>query len=736
MAVPSYKTLLEKFGTIDMLPSNPFYILGLPCEASPRQIRRRREDLEAAYELGSKSWNSSFPYLLKGSAIPNVEVVKDAFARLEDVEERVVASFFWFWEPPANDGTTIFNDAFHAFISGDFRKAEEIWKTMSEFRCSETGMLVLPNGIHLDGRFRVANIQCRQSIAAKHNLLLLYKLQAVLWELQEMKSDTEMSSSDVKSLDGLWAAASEKIEPIYGSHYVYVNGHLESEEGLPEGSWSLFQEKMTGLNDVRLSEHFLSALKLVVHDIPLMWHVNFIRDYAKTDKWADVNAHIRLAYFCTANHVIPVRILDVALNGMRESFRVKIERLDQKVKDNPSVGLAAANELIDATMQDYNIIYAFLGDDDSKRKLIKAQRRLSELNLSTSIGHETATVVSHGVYPQPNLFSKEQRVLKHEVEWRETYLRMRESLWDPVVKACFNYLFKYSEATKDWKITIEWDEFLGKLAVSDKLKAKISDDSKAIFKIQVNELLERFGIQVKSDAKKDATAVNQLIEEFKQLVMTIDTKYGDDSEFSHEVKNQVAQACRNFSIAYGNATNDWEGCIQVLKSTREFITDSNLLAQLDSDFKILTENQRLTDEEGRCWVCHGRSGVADHEIKMHGNERRDIVSNQVTWAVRSIKIPLCSKCRFKYYGLHLLVLPMSVGLGSLIGFIVGTIMDTSRHGQMGQDGACIGAFLGLGLAILLYWGGLIRWLWFRKYPAVLEAKRNGFSFGEWPSGIT
>ena len=102
----------------------------------------------------------------------------------------------------------------------------------------------------------------------------------------------------------------------------------------------------------------------------------------------------------------------------------------------------------------------------------------------------------------------------------------------------------------------------------------------------------------------------------------------------------------------------------------------------------------------------------------------------------SMLLRMCTENVYNDNIFHLLVLPMSVGTGSLSGFIFGAIMDTSRHGQMGQDGACIGAFLGLGLAILLYWGGLIRWLWFRKYPAVLEAKRNGFSFGEWPSGIT
>ena len=131
MTKPSYKELMARFGAVDMLPNNPFYILGLPSDATPRQIRRRKEDLEAAHELGDKNWNASFPYLLKGSSIPSFETVKEAFARLEDVEDRVVAGFFWFWTPNGDAGDK-FKSAFHSFISGDSESAKDSWQKIKD----------------------------------------------------------------------------------------------------------------------------------------------------------------------------------------------------------------------------------------------------------------------------------------------------------------------------------------------------------------------------------------------------------------------------------------------------------------------------------------------------------------------------------------------------------------------------------------------------------------------------
>lgn len=738
MSLHSYKELLAKFGAINMLPNNPFYILGLPCEASSRQIRRRREDLDAAHELGTKCWNTAFPYLLKGSAIPSFEEVKEAFARLEDLEERVVASFFWFWSPPGNDRNILFDDAYHSFVSGDYRKAEEIWKSMADFKCYETRMLRLPNGIHLDGRYRVANVKCRQSVSARHNLLVLYKLQAILWELQEIQSNEEKIPSVVKALNNIWEASSERIEPIYGSHYVYVNKQPESELGLPEGSWSLFKEKILELDDARLSEDVLSAFKLAIHDIPIMWHANFIRDYARKDRWNEVDLHIRLAGISTANHVISENILDVVFDGMREDFRVKIQRLDQKVKDTPSSGLVTANELIDITEESYRIICAFLGDDKANQELLKVKRKLLALKQAPKGGQKEDVIVPHEGSRRLFCFDGQgarEEALKREIQWRESYLRLKESLYDPIVKACFNFIFKYSEATKDWGTAIKWDEFLSELAVSEKLRKTINDDLRSIFCVRVNELMDKYGIQVKNNAKNGVWAASQLLEDAKYLIVTIETRYGVVSDFAKSIKNQIAGACRNFSIAYCNATKDWLKGIQSLNAVRGLISDPIILGQFKSDMKVLKENQALKEEEDRCWVCHGHSNVKDHIITMHGNVTQKFLSEHVSWQIITIPIRLCSKCRFRYYGAHLLVLPVSIGLCVLIGLIRWIIADVSNNGQGDKGYLSIGIGFGAILAFVIYWLGIIRWLWFRKHPRILEARKKGFSFGEKPFGV-
>lgn len=658
--------------TENVYNDNIFHLLGLQTTATSRQIRRRREDLESAHEMGEEAWKREFKHLLGNRPVPSFEDVQVTFEHLADPEYRIVSEFFWMWPIEDDDA------ALKELLEGNRSAAIRIWEQAA------------------------VGFGKKRSIA-QHNLAIVYQFYAIDAELQAIDV-AEVPDDFHRQMCDYWTQSFSYWEDLADS----------------DDFWNIFKARMYEFDDPRLTHDFVCALR---KQFPVAFDAINLRlavEYAKRDKFFEAKRHID---YMLKTMVGPDNIeetLRCFFVPMSKKIDSLIKSYNERVKLNPAEGLNVANELIDATERDYGVVYGLFGGDSPTAGLYAAKKRRQKIQSD----------------PRYMPSANEINELLSEERNQVALLNMRGSLYDPVVNACFNYLFKYSEATKDWKITIEWDDFLGKLAVSEKLKEKIADDLKAIFKILVNELIDRAGIQVKEDAKNGTMAVSQLIEEFRQLAVTIDTRYGTDSEFSQEMRNQVAQACRNFSIAYGNATKDWEGCIKVLKRTREFITDPNLLAQLDSDFKVLTENQKLKDEAGRCWVCHGRSGVADHEIKMHGNERRDIVSNQVTWAVRSIKIPLCSKCKFKYYGLHLLVLPMSVGLGSLIGFIVGTIMDTSRHGQMGQDGACIGAFLGLGLAILLYWGGLIRWLWFRKYPAVLEAKRNGFSFGEWPSGIT
>lgn len=93
---------------LDLLPyldfrNNPFNLLGLSVQAGPKEIRHRREDIEAALETGTpleEFDKSKFP---TNEPDDIRSAIAEAFAKLEDPKERFIHSVFWFW--PLKRGT-------------------------------------------------------------------------------------------------------------------------------------------------------------------------------------------------------------------------------------------------------------------------------------------------------------------------------------------------------------------------------------------------------------------------------------------------------------------------------------------------------------------------------------------------------------------------------------------------------------------------------------------------------
>lgn len=89
---------LLKIAHHDLYERNPFNVLNLPVTATVRQIRRRKEDIEAAFDAGTEA--VEFADILpedEHRAPPTRAEVEDAFAALEDPERRIAYALFWFW---------------------------------------------------------------------------------------------------------------------------------------------------------------------------------------------------------------------------------------------------------------------------------------------------------------------------------------------------------------------------------------------------------------------------------------------------------------------------------------------------------------------------------------------------------------------------------------------------------------------------------------------------------------
>ena len=57
-------SILMKLCTENVYMDNVFHILGIGTNVTPRKLRRRREDIDAAHEFGGDSWNGKTAYAL------------------------------------------------------------------------------------------------------------------------------------------------------------------------------------------------------------------------------------------------------------------------------------------------------------------------------------------------------------------------------------------------------------------------------------------------------------------------------------------------------------------------------------------------------------------------------------------------------------------------------------------------------------------------------------------------
>jgi hypothetical protein len=106
---------------MELVLNNPFRVLGLPATASARDFAKRISDLETFAELGKvKTYPHDLPEI--GVLDRSPEAIKDAARKIEQAEERLFHSFFWFRSSGSVDDL-----ALDSLAIGNVNEAEEIW---------------------------------------------------------------------------------------------------------------------------------------------------------------------------------------------------------------------------------------------------------------------------------------------------------------------------------------------------------------------------------------------------------------------------------------------------------------------------------------------------------------------------------------------------------------------------------------------------------------------------------
>ena len=445
----AYKRLLSKFGTFDTVLKNPFYLLGLSSAASQSEIRRRREDLDAANAKGPKEWNGSFPYLLKGTPLPSYDEICEAFTSLEDIEKRIVASYYWFWIPD-DDAYGEFHKAFYCFLSGNVKEADMLWSTVCSLHRS-MGKVQLQNGfhIHVGSHDKLDNAKSELRNVARHNLAVLHRYEVMLDEVRALRQGIELTQEEAEQLNGKWTAL---IKEEYYVHPFVVGDYNQK---LPQIYWQPFLKFILMRYYSQITREFLAAINGLLYDLPSLWQLLFAEEYVRRDEWSDAYLHMSLIKEVFPTYSVSEKVLMVIFEKMKRQHNVLIQSCEGQVYSHPEEGLRVVNDLIDSTRTDFDVVCTLLGYGDEET--------------TTGNGMSQESTDSCGFEMFLDSLGEDRKK-----EQQMMFQRIRETAYDPVVNACLEYMIKYVEVTEDWSVVAKWCDFLYKLAASERLKNDIT----------------------------------------------------------------------------------------------------------------------------------------------------------------------------------------------------------------------------------------------------------------------
>ena len=194
---------------------NAFRITGLSVDATPREIKRRIDDLKAVEEMGDADEEHVHAYALE--PLPSLEQIREAAQRLHDPERRIVEEFFWFW--PEEWGAGKKDPAIRSLLNDDADTAFSAWsETLSDDHGSA-------------------------STVAKHNLAVMYQLVAL--DSEQLALENDLEEEQHETLSEYWRTSFKWWEELTDD----------------ELFWSMVTDRIRMLDDPRLTTGFARRMR-------------------------------------------------------------------------------------------------------------------------------------------------------------------------------------------------------------------------------------------------------------------------------------------------------------------------------------------------------------------------------------------------------------------------------------------------------------------------------------------
>lgn len=313
MPTPDPNNVLFKIAHPDLYERNPFNVLNLPVDATAKDIRRRKEDIEAAFDAGTEA--AEFKNVLPGDEArktPTRAEVDELFATLEDPEKRIAYALFWFWPEDMNDIERETIRKRNRNPNGPFghRETVSVW----------------------DKDARMPDDATTTVWISRHNLAVFSHMMGLAYEL-ELKAIPQASASTPDYVNDYWRSSISWWNAIVGE---------------PE-FWRYAVDLVNSLADPRVDHRFVRSLRDQFAFAFDQVNVELAIDFAKTGREADAKRQVEYMKISQPDSDDVEGTFDDAFAGLLRQTETIVKTAVLEAKTAPKDGIRLANGILRQT---------------------------------------------------------------------------------------------------------------------------------------------------------------------------------------------------------------------------------------------------------------------------------------------------------------------------------------------------------------------------------------------------
>ena len=310
MPTPDPNNVLFKIAHPDLYERNPFNVLNLPVDATAKDIRRRKEDIEAAFDAGTEA--SEFANILPGDETrktPTRAEVDELFATLEDPEKRIAYALFWFWPDDLLGIDTQSKRTRRANPNGAFGHRAVVAAWDKDAR--------LPPDATVTGWI------------SRHNLAVFSHMMGLVYERELM------------SIPPTDADTPDYVHDYWRSSISWWNVVAAEPD-----FWRYVSDLVALLEDPRVDYRFARALRDQFAFAFDQINVELAIEFAKTGREADAKRQVEYMKLSQPDSDDVEGTFDDAFAGLLRQTEAIVNAARDEVQENPKNGLKKANEIL------------------------------------------------------------------------------------------------------------------------------------------------------------------------------------------------------------------------------------------------------------------------------------------------------------------------------------------------------------------------------------------------------